>query len=319
MAVLVTGGAGFIGSHVVERLLSDGETVVIADNFNNIYSSAQKRRNVKGFEKNPKATIVELDIQDAGAVERLFGRHPIEKVAHLAGIPGVRYSVEHPKEYFSVNVSGTVNILEASRAHKTRQIVFASTSSVYGNPKTFPTVETDPTDAQLSPYAASKKMGEVLGRSYFQSFGLPTTCLRFFTVYGPRNRPDMAVYMFGDAVYRGKPLTMFGDGSSKRDYTYVGDVADAVSKALDVDLGFEALNIGNHHPTLLSELVSELERAFGKKALIDRKPWPASDVLTTYADVSKAKKLISWTPKTALSDGINAFAKWYRSDANASL
>jgi UDP-glucuronate 4-epimerase len=129
----------------------------------------------------------------------------------------------------------------------------------------------------------------------------------------------MAVYMFGDAVYRGKPLTMFGDGSSKRDYTYVGDVADAVSKALDVDLGFEALNIGNHHPTLLSELVSELERAFGKKALIDRKPWPASDVLTTYADVSKAKKLISWTPKTALSDGINAFAKWYRSDANASL
>ncbi|MDO8625395.1 MAG: SDR family NAD(P)-dependent oxidoreductase [Candidatus Diapherotrites archaeon] len=319
MTVLVTGGAGFIGSHVTERLLADGERVVVADKFNDFYSPAQKRRNIAGFEKNPKATIVEMDITDSRAVERLFAQHSIEKVAHLAAIAGVRYSVEHPKEYFDVNVSGMANLFESSRLHHVSQMVFASTSSVYGNPSSFPTSENDSTDSQLSPYAASKKMGEVLARSYFQSFGLPTNCLRFFTVYGPRNRPDMAVYLFGDAIYRGKPVQMFGDGSSKRDYTFVGDVADAVCKALDGDLGFETINIGNHHPTPLRELIGSLENAFSKKAVIAQKPWPESDIQTTYADVSKAKKLLSWEPKTVLEEGIGAFAQWYLSTDNTLL
>ena len=311
MAVLVTGGAGFIGSHVVERLLESGESVLALDNFNNHYSPAWKKRNTALFASNPSVKIIKADVRNSKALNRLFSKNRISKVAHLAALPGVRNSVEFPKIYFDVNVQGTVNVLEASRLHHVSQVVFASTSSVYGNPNSFPTKETDSTEKQLSPYAASKKMSEVLARSYFLSFGLPVTCLRFFTAYGPRNRPDLAVYKFAEAIFRKKPLELFGDGTSKRDYTFVKDIAVSVQKALEKDLGFEAINIGNNHASSLNELVLALEKAFGKKAIIRRKPWPASDVKKTFSDISKANRLLKWKPKTSLQDGIRQFADWY--------
>ncbi len=311
MTVLVTGGAGFIGSHVTERLLEEGKRVVVVDNFNNFYAPVRKHKNVAGFASNPRVEIIKADFRNAPKLNRVFSSHRFSTVVHLGAIPGVRYSVEHPRLYFDINVSGTANVLEASRLNKVSRVVFASTSSIYGNPVSFPTKEIDSTETQLSPYAASKKMGETLARSYFLSFGLPTTCLRFFTVYGPRNRPDLAVYKFGDAIFRGKPVTLFGNGDSKRDYTFVKDVADAVVKAIDKDLGFETINIGNSHPTRLNTLVKVLESAFGKEAVIRKKPWPASDIKVTYADISKARRLLHWKPKTSLKKGIEQFAEWY--------
>ncbi len=189
MSILVTGGAGFIGSHTTERLLADGERIVVVDDFNDFYSPKKKQANIAGFVSHPKSVVVKADIRNSNAMNRLFSKHKINRVVHLAGLPGVRNSVENPRDYFDVNVNGTANLLELSRVHKVSQFVFASTSSVYGKAESFPTRETDSTEKQLSPYAASKKMGEVIGRSYFLSFNLPVTCLRFFTVYGPRNRP----------------------------------------------------------------------------------------------------------------------------------
>ncbi len=315
MSILVTGGAGFIGSHTAERLLADGERIVVVDDFNDFYSPKKKQANIAGFVSHPKSVVVKADIRNSNAMNRLFSKHKINRVVHLAGLPGVRNSVENPRDYFDVNVNGTANLLELSRVHKVSQFVFASTSSVYGKAQSFPTVETDSTEKQLSPYAASKKMGEVIGRSYFLSFKLPVTCLRFFTVYGPRNRPDMAVYKFGNAIFHQLPLTMFGNGKSKRDYTFVQDVADSVSKSLYKDLGFETINIGNHEPTPLKELIKALENAFEKKAIVQKKPWPPSDTPVTYADISKARRLLHWKPKTGIKKGVQEFADWFTKQA----
>ncbi len=311
MTILVTGGAGFIGSHLCERLVHQGQRVVALDNFDPYYSIQQKKENISQLLQNKRFSLVRGDIRSKALIESVISKHKVSKVVHLAAMAGVRHSVAHPAQTYDVNVSGTLNVLEACRVKGIDQLVFASSSSVYGIQKQFPTKETSPTDYPLNPYAASKKVGEVMCWNYHVNYGIPITALRFFTVYGPRNRPDMAVYKFGDGIFREKTISVFGDGSSKRDYTFVGDIAEAIDGALMQELGFEVLNLGNNHPVMLSDLIRLLEDSFGKKAKTKPVPWPKSDPNVTYADISKARRLLGWRPKTPVQKGIRAFADWY--------
>ena len=309
MRVLVTGGAGFIGSHLVRTLLAAGRDVTTLDDFNDYYDPALKRANAATFNG---ARIVEGDIRDGRAVERAFESRP-DAVVHLAARAGVRPSLEQPDLYASVNVSGTFALLEACRRHGVPKFVFASSSSVYGDAERVPFREDLADPRPVSPYGVTKQAGEHAVRLYHRLHGLRTSALRFFTVYGPRQRPDMAIHKFARLILDGKELPLFGDGSTRRDYTYVDDAVAGVVGALGRDDGFEVYNIAESRTVTLSELVGLLEKNLGKTARIKRLPEQTGDVKRTYADISKAKANLGYAPSTPIEEGIAKFCAWMRS------
>ena len=311
MKVLVTGGAGFIGSHVCDALLNKGHSVICIDNFNDYYSPKTKEDNINHNLNNPDFKLYKEDICNIEGLKKVFEAEAPEKIIHLAARAGVRPSIKQPLLYEQVNVRGTLNLLELAKEFKIKQFISASSSSVYGKNKKAPFSESDPVDAPISPYAATKKAGELLCHTYHHLYGIPITCLRFFTVYGPRGRPDMAPYIFTKLINGGKPIQRFGDGSSRRDYTYVADIVAGVMAALENELGYEIINLGNSETVALSQLISVIEKHLGKKAEIIEKPMPPGDVPVTYADISKAKRLLGYNPKTSTDKGMENFIEWY--------
>ncbi len=309
--ILVTGAAGFIGSHFTEFLLDKGKSVVGIDNFNDYYNPKFKEENIAGFADDKGFTLYREDIRSREALKKIFSENEIERVVHIAARAGVRASLEDPQLYIDVNVNGTTNLLEFARKNSVEQFVFASSSSVYGTNKT-PWSEEQKIESVVSPYAVTKVAGEAMCRAYSSLYGLPTTCLRFFTVYGPRGRPDMAPYKFTDLIARGKPIERYGSGKSKRDYTYIQDIVQGIGRAVEKKFGFEIINLGNSKPVELNYFISLIEENLGKKAVIREKPMPKADVPVTYADISKAKKLLGWKPSTSVEDGMRAFIKWFR-------
>jgi len=311
MAILVTGGAGFIGSHVVEALLARGDEVTVLDDFNDFYDPAIKRRNVGSFAK--RARIVEADIR--GDLSKVFRGSKFDAVVHLAARAGVRYSLDNPRLYTDVNVMGTQNLLEWTRECGIKKFVFASSSSVYGASQKVPFRESDTMQQPLSPYAATKLAGEALAYAYHHLYGCDVVCLRFFAVYGPRQRPDLAIHRFARAISDGKPIELFGDGTTARDYTHVNDIAQGVTAALDRNLGYEIINLGESRTVELRDLVGLIEKALGKSATIKRLPSHPGDVPITYADISKAKRLLGYNPQVNIEDGIEQFVDWFRRQA----
>jgi UDP-glucuronate 4-epimerase len=307
--VLVTGGAGFIGSHVTERLLASGDEVLVLDNFNDFYDPSIKRANASALSG---ARIVEGDIRDAALVARLFAEHRPDALVHLAAMAGVRPSIREPLVYSDVNIRGTQVLLEELRARPTTRFLFASSSSVYGDRTDAPFREEDDIHRPVSPYAATKRAGELLAYTHHHLFGIPTTCLRFFTVYGPRQRPEMAIHKFVDLVHRRKPIPFYGDGSSRRDYTYVDDIVDGVIRALDRCEGYEIYNLGESQTTSLAELVSMIGEVTGLEPVLDRQPAQPGDVAMTCADVSKARQRLGYEPRTPVREGLETFVGWYR-------
>jgi UDP-glucuronate 4-epimerase len=312
-AVLVTGGAGFIGSHLVEALLREGQDVVTLDSFDTFYDPAVKRRNLAAFEGRPGFTLVEGDIRDVARVESIFASHPIGVVVHLAARAGVRPSIEQPLLYSDVNLNGTVVLLEACRRHNVGKFVFGSSSSVYGNNPKVPFSEKDDVERPVSPYAATKRAGELLCATYHALYRLNVFCLRFFTVYGPRQRPEMAIHKFTRYIDRGLPLPRFGDGSTRRDYTYISDIIAGVLRAIERVQGFEIINLGGSRTTRLSDLITLLEARLGRAAVIEGQPDQPGDVVATWADVDKAHRLLGYDPRVAIEDGLTRFVEWYRS------
>jgi UDP-glucuronate 4-epimerase len=311
-SVLVTGGAGFIGSHLVEALLEEGREVVVLDNFDDFYDPIVKRRNLRPLEGQPGLRIVEGDIRDAGLVDRVFASNPIGVVVHLAARAGVRPSIEQPLLYSDVNVNGTVVMLEACRKHRIGKFVFGSSSSVYGDRVQAPFSEKDDVDRPISPYAATKRAGELLCATYHALYSLNVFCLRFFTVYGPRQRPEMAIHKFTRLIDRGLPLPRFGDGSTRRDYTYITDIVGGVLRAIERVQGYEIINLGESQTTSLSDLIARLEALLGKKAAIEEAPEQPGDVRLTCADVGKAKRLLGYDPSVSVAEGLARFVDWYR-------
>ena len=311
---LVTGGAGFIGSQLVEALLREGGEVVVLDNFDNFYDPAVKRQNIEPFLGQPGFTLVEGDIRDEKAVESLFAAHAIGVVVHLAARAGVRPSIEQPLLYSDVNLNGTVVLLEACRRHNVGKLVFGSSSSVYGNNSKVPFSEKDEVDLPISPYAATKRSGELLCATYHGLYRLNVFCLRFFTAYGPRQRPEMAIYKFTRFLDRGLPLPLFGDGSSSRDYTYIDDIVYGVVRAIERVQGYEIINLGGSRTTRLLDLIAMLEERLGKKAIIEKQPDQPGDVVTTWADVAKAHRLLGYGPKVTIEEGLTRFVAWYHGE-----
>jgi UDP-glucuronate 4-epimerase len=310
MNALVTGGAGFIGSHVVERLLDRGDRVTVIDDFNDFYDPAIKRRNVAPFAS--RVRVVEADICDAAALRDTFQRERFDTIVHLAARAGVRPSLAHPRLYIQANVVGTQNLLELAREFGVRKFIFGSSSSVYGVNGELPFTESDPIFNPISPYAATKLAAEALCHVYHHLYGLDMVCLRFFTVYGSRQRPDLAIYKFTSAIADGKPVEIYGDGSARRDYTHIEDIVQGVLACLDRAFGFEIINLGESRTVELHELVHLIEKAAGKKAQIRQLPAQPGDVPITYADISKAKRLLDYHPQVTIEDGIQRFVDWFR-------
>lgn len=312
MRYLVTGAAGFIGSHTCEALLARGDTVVGVDNFNSFYDPAIKRRNAQELSVHPEFMMVEGDLLDPACLQAIFGHGSFDGIVHLAAWAGVRPSIDRPGIYVDVNVRGTVDLLEQARRAKVSRLVFASSSSVYGGRDTVPFRETDPVDHPISPYAATKKAGEVLCYTYHHLYDLQVSALRFFTVYGPRQRPEMAIHKFAAAMLRGEPVTLYGDGGSARDYTYIDDIVQGVVASLDRCEGFEVYNLGEAQTTRLDDLVDKLARALGVEARVRWEPAQPGDVPITYADVSKARERLGYRPQTQIDAGLARFAAWLR-------
>lgn len=314
MSILVTGAAGFIGSNLVDALLKREETVIGIDNLDDYYSPERKKKNLEQAMEASSFIYKTIDFNDKESLISLIQDNAIDKIIHLGAKAGVRPSIEDPQGYVKANVMGTVNILEAARETGVKKIIIASSSSVYGNNEKTPFSEEDVVDYPISPYAASKKSVELFSHVYHHLYGMDVCCLRFFTVYGPRGRPDMAIYKFTKLIDEGKPITMFGDGSSRRDYTYVSDVVAGVLSALERQLGFEVINLGNSETVELSRLISLIETNLGKKANIERKDMQPGDVDKTFADISKAKRLLDYSPEVSIDEGIKRFISWYRKD-----
>lgn len=308
--VLVTGGAGFIGSHLCERLLSLGYKVINLDNFNNSYDPDQKRRNIQDALGNPAYTLLEGDICDPGLCEKLARYPDIGFVIHLAALAGVRRSVENPLDYVDVDIRGTVNLLEFCRKGRIKKFFFASSSSVYGF-NAPPFRENDALELQASPYAAAKQSGELFCRTYNHLYGIPVVCLRFFTVYGPRQRPDMAIHIFAKALLEGREITVFGDGTSSRDYTYVQDIVDGIIEAMQLRCNFEVFNLGNSTPVDIRRLIEVLSEKLGRPAKFRYETTPPGDVPATCADISKAARFLKYQPRIELEEGIEKFTAWY--------
>ncbi len=307
MKVLVTGGAGFIGSHVVEKLLARGDEVTVLDNFNDFYDPTIKRENMLA---NAGARLVEGDIRDADLIKRLFAEG-FEGVIHLAAMAGVRPSLEDPLLYGDVNVRGTQTLLRELE-HADIRFVFASSSSVYGSNERVPFEETDDIHRPVSPYAATKRSGELLCYTHHHLYKTPISCLRFFTVYGPRQRPEMAIHKFVRRCLAGESIPFFGDGSTRRDYTYIDDIVDGVVRSLDRCEGYEVYNLGESETISLSELVSTIGEVTGTEPVLERLPMQPGDVLITYANVDKARQKLGYEPRTSLRDGLERFLSWYR-------
>ena len=319
MNFLVTGAAGFIGSHVCERLLSAGHAVWALDDLNSFYDPSIKRRNLAEIQALHKPFhFTQGDVADRPRVERLFQEVQFDQVIHLAARAGIRPSLEEPALYQRVNVEGTANILEAARVSGVAKITLASSSSVYGINAKVPFAESDPVFCPISPYAASKLACEALGHVYHHVYGMDVVMLRFFTVYGPRQRPDLAIHKFARRIVAGQPIEVYGDGSSARDYTYITDIVDGIMACVGQTFGFEIFNLGGSNPTKLSRLVELLESALGKRALVDRKPDQPGDVPQTWADVSKSARRLGYAPKVRIEEGIALFADWFRSVGRAS-
>ncbi|MDR1690099.1 MAG: GDP-mannose 4,6-dehydratase [Clostridiales bacterium] len=317
--ILLTGGAGFIGSHTAEALLSKGYGVCVADSFNNFYSPSVKRDNIKCIEASAKGAgalkVYETDIRNLKGIDEIFASHNFSAVIHLAAYAGVRPSIENAPLYTDVNINGTLNILECMKKYGVSRLVFASSSSVYGNNKKVPFSETDFVDNPISPYAATKKAGELLCHTYSHLYGINSACLRFFTVYGPRQRPDLAIYKFTKLITENKEIPFFGDGSACRDYTFITDTVDGIVKALrwtgKVQGRFEVFNLGESRTISLSEMVSEIEKSTGKKAALNKLPMQPGDVYKTFADISKAKEILGYNPTFSFAEGIKIFTNWY--------
>ncbi len=310
--VLVTGGAGFIGSHLLEALLKRGCDAATVDNFDDFYSPSIKRRNFEGVSRRGNARLFETDIRDASALQNVFKTTKPEVVIHLAARAGVRPSIEQPALYEAVNVGGTVNLLTLARDFGVRKFIFISSSSVYGATSRVPFVEDQVEMRPVSPYAATKLGGELMCFTYSHLFQLPVVCLRIFTVYGPRQRPDLAIHKFAALIEAGKPVPMFGDGSTSRDYTFVDDIVAGILAAVDYQTQFDVFNLGNSHPCKLSELVQLLENALGKRAIVKSLPPQPGDVPITWSDISKARRLLGYEPRVPLPIGIERFVAWLR-------
>jgi len=313
--VLVTGAAGFIGSHVVEALLARGDEVLGLDNFDPYYDPARKRANLVEVQAHPQASrfrFVEGSILDRELLRGLFGDHGPQRVVHLAAMAGVRASMERPHRYYEVNLTGTLNLLEAARLAKAENLVFASTSSVYGNSEKLPFQESDAADRPLAPYAASKRAAELLGHTYHHLYGLNFTALRFFTVYGPRNRPDMMAFKLADALGSGAELPLYEGGQMLRDWTFVGDTVAGIVAAVDRPLGYEVLNLGRGEPVLLLDFVRQLERLAGRTARFSVQPRPDTDAQATHADIGKAQRLLGYAPRVSVAEGVERFWSWYQ-------
>lgn len=313
MNILVTGGAGFIGSHVCERLLRDGHSVWAFDDLNDFYSPAIKQANLRSLQSLAlPLTFVHGDLTDAAAVEEVFASAQIDQVIHLAARAGVRPSLQQPALYQRVNVEGTVNLLEAARARKVRKVTIASSSSVYGVNAKVPFSEADPIFSAISPYAASKLACEALGHVYHHVYGMDIAMLRFFTVYGPRQRPDLAIHKFASLISAGKAIPVFGDGSTARDYTYVTDTVDGILACTRQEFGFDVFNLGESQTVRLDYLIALLEKSLGKTAVIDRQPPQPGDVPITYADITKARTKLGYSPVVKIETGIPKFVEWFR-------
>jgi UDP-glucuronate 4-epimerase len=312
MNFLVTGGAGFIGSHVCERLLREGHSVCAFDDLNDFYAPALKQANLRSLQSLALPfTFVHGDLTDGSAVEEAFASAQFDQVIHLAARAGVRPSLQQPALYQRVNVEGTVNLLEAARARKVRKVTIASSSSVYGVNAKVPFSEADPIFSAISPYAASKLACEALGHTYHHVYGMDIAMLRFFTVYGPRQRPDLAIHKFASLISAGKSIPVFGDGSTARDYTYVTDTVDGVMACTRQEFGFDIFNLGESQTVRLDYLISLLEKSLGKTANIDRQPPQPGDVPITYADISKARAKLGYNPTVKIEVGIPKFVEWF--------
>jgi UDP-glucuronate 4-epimerase len=342
MKVLVTGAAGFIGSHLSERLLAEGREVVGVDNFDDFYEPRIKRQNIAGCLKNKKFRLIEADIRDAGAMDKTVGEGA-GIIVHLAARAGVRPSIAQPLLYADVNINGTMALLEAAKKHKVGKFIFGSSSSVYGNNKKVPFSEGDSVDFPISPYAATKKAGELICHTYYHLYGICVTCLRFFTVYGPRQRPDLAIHKFARLIERGKPIPIYGDGSMMRDFTYIDDIIDGTVAAINhltsharpersrgesratshepqtTSHGFNIYNLGNASPISVNDLVTKIEKSLVKKAVREYLQPEPGDVERTYADITKAASELGYNPKTTIEQGLARFVEWLRQKAHCSL
>jgi UDP-glucuronate 4-epimerase len=317
LRVLLTGAAGFIGSHVAERLVRDGHAVLGVDNFDPFYPAEVKRANLAGLAGSPSFTLLEADILDSGrvwpAVDEFGG---VDVVVHLAALAGVRPSLQRPARYMEVNVTGTAALLEGARQRGVKPFVFGSSSSVYGNDSPVPFRESAPASAPISPYAASKRAAELLCHSYAHLYGMSLVCLRFFTVYGPRQRPDLAIHKFTRLMSEGAPIPVYGDGGAERDYTYVDDIVQGVVAAVEYAVAagsaFEVVNLGESQTTTLAELVRLIAESLDVQPTIERLPAQPGDVERTFADVSRARELLGYRPTTPVPEGIRRFVAWFR-------
>lgn len=317
--ILVTGAAGFIGSHTAEAFLSRGDRVVVLDNLNDYYDPERKRQNLDELRARAapgKLEVVIGDVRDRDLVMGLL-KAGIDSVVHLAAMAGVRASVEDPFLYYDVNLNGTLSLLEATRAHGKPTFVFASTSSAYGATKTIPFVETDPCDRPLAPYPASKRAAELLGHAYHHLFGIDFTALRFFTVYGPRGRPDMMAYRVLDSIRQDSEIPLYNGGQMHRDWTYVSDIVAGVVAAADRPLGYAVVNLGRGEPVLLSDFVQGIEALAGRPAHLRNAPMMEADVAYTYADISRARDLLGYDPKVSVTEGVAEFFRWYTEKVGA--
>ncbi len=314
MTILVTGAAGFIGSHLAETLLKQGKKVVAIDNFNDYYDPVRKRANVAPFKEHHNLQLYEEDIRNAVAIERIFAQHRPQAVAHLGAYGGVRYSIGRARLYTDVNITGTVNLLEAARQNETGIFVFASTSSVYGHTTRLPFIETDPCNLPLAPYPASKKAVEVLGYTYHNLHQLHFTALRFFSVYGPRGRPDMMPFMVTDRIVRQQEIKLFNAGQMKRDWTYIDDIVSGVIAALHKPLGYQIINLGRGEPVLMADFVRIIEQLVGQKAILSTPPAPPSEPEITFANISQARQQLGYDPQTSVEDGLARLWAWYQQE-----
>ena len=310
MKILVTGGAGFIGSHFAECSLGAGHSVEVVDDFNDFYDPAIKRANIAGFAKD--VPVHEMDIRDGEAVRRIVEGGKFDCIVHLAARAGVRPSIRDPKLYLDTNITGTFHLLEAARQCGVPRFINASSSSVYGILKTLPFREDLALTQTISPYAATKLAAEQLCSNYSHLHGIRTVSLRFFTVYGPRQRPDLAIHSFTRAIFEGRPIAQFGDGSTRRDYTYVDDILGGITASLGYEGPLcDVFNLGENQTTTLSDLIAMIEKALGKKAEIERKPEQPGDVPVTFADITKARALLGYDPRTKITEGIPKFVEWF--------
>ncbi len=309
--ILVTGGAGFIGSHLIKKLVARGDQVITIDNFNNYYNPALKEARVKIFLADTDFKLYRKDICDLEALKDIFKEHRIDKIVHLAALAGVRYSLKDPFTFEQVNGLGTLNLLEMAKDYQVKNFVYASSSSVYGGNQKFPSSEDDNVDKPVSLYAANKKANELMAYTYHHIYKLPTIGLRFFTVYGPWGRPDMALFLFARGILENRPIDVYNYGKMQRDFTYIDDIVDGIIAALDKNYDYEIFNLGNSEVIELEYFIKVIEDILGKKAQRNDLPMQAGDVLKSYADITKAKKMLGYNPKTSIEEGIKKFLDWY--------